>query len=314
MGNKAANAQAKATTEASAAAVAEQRRQYDLSRADMQPWMQQGSGAVNQLGYLLGLPSPSNQPGAAQQPIQRTPFQPRNTLAMRYGGGREFINDGDFGFGSNWGGASTQQQAPAEAPYSGHGGYYDSHGNWNEIIPGSSNDPKSVNFDNWEILKNGGYKAKPDATQAPQAGFGSLMRDFSSADFEKDPGYDFRLAEGQKALERSAAARGNALGGSAVKASQRFGQDYASNEFLNAYNRFQSNRATKYNQLAGLAGLGQQSANTLANAGTNSANNISGILVNQGNRLGDARASGYASTANAINGGLNNLLSLYGGG
>jgi hypothetical protein len=154
--------------------------------------------------------------------------------------------------------------------------------------------------------------APPDPNNDPN--FGSLMHDFSNQDFVKDPGYDFRLAEGQKALERSAAARGNALGGSAVKASQRFGQDYASNEFLNAYNRFQSNRATKYNQLAGLAGLGQQSANTLANAGTNSANNISGILVNQGNRLGDARASGYASTANAINGGLNNLLSLYGGG
>ena len=53
---------------------------------------------------------------------------------------------------------------------------------------------------------------------------------FTAQDFNKfqDPGYAFRLAEGQKALERSAAARGGLISGGALKAAERYGQDYGS--------------------------------------------------------------------------------------
>ena len=68
-------------------------------------------------------------------------------------------------------------------------------------------------------------------------GDGRLLRDFTNADFVKDPGYEFRMAEGEKGINRALAARGGFDSGSALKALNRFNQDFASNEFGNAYNR-----------------------------------------------------------------------------
>lgn len=108
-----------------------------------------------------------------------------------------------------------------------------------------------------------------------------------------DPSYQFRLGEGMKALERNAAARGGLISGGALKAAQRYGQDYASQEFGNAYNR-----------LAGLAGIGQTATNNMGTAAGN-------YGVNQGqNYMGaaNARASGYVGGANALTGGLGQYL------
>lgn len=67
---------------------------------------------------------------------------------------------------------------------------------------------------------------------------------------ENDPGFQARLAEGQKALERSAAARGTLLTGGTMKDLNRFAQDYASNEFANVVNRslqdYQTNRGNAF--------------------------------------------------------------------
>ena len=79
------------------------------------------------------------------------------------------------------------------------------------------------------------------------AGFdpNSLMRNFGSADFQTDPGYSFRLSEGLKAIDRQAAARGGLISGAGLKAAGRFGGDLASQEYGNAFNRFQTNRASQ---------------------------------------------------------------------
>ena len=108
-----------------------------------------------------------------------------------------------------------------------------------------------------------------------------------------DPSYQFRLGEGMKALDRQAAARGGLISGGALKAAQRYGQDYASQEFGNAYNR-----------LAAMAGIGQTATGAMSNAAGN-------YGVNQGqNYMGsaNARASGYLGGANAIAGGLGQYM------
>lgn len=135
---------------------------------------------------------------------------------------------------------------------------------------------------------------------------GDLMRSFSMADYEADPGYAFRQAEGMKAIERSAAARGGALSGGAMRGIQRFGQGLASEEYGNAFNRYQTNQTNRFNRLASLAGVGQTANAALGQAGSNYANAITGIsqanATNQGNAFlaaGNARASGYAGMANA---------------
>jgi hypothetical protein len=127
---------------------------------------------------------------------------------------------------------------------------------------------------------------------------------FSLKDFEADPGYGFRLREGMKALERSAAARGGLLSGATLRGVQEYGQDLASQEYINAFNRYQTNRSAEMNPLLSLAGAAQTSSNTLSDAAGRLGEQIGSNLI-QG---GVARASGYAGIANAANTGLSNYL------
>ena len=129
------------------------------------------------------------------------------------------------------------------------------------------------------------------------AGYGSMAQPFGTQQFQQDPGYAFRQSEGMKALERSAAARGNLMSGSTMKGIQRFGQDLASQEYQNAFNRYQVERSAKLNPLQSLMGSGQSAANVLTGAtgqfGQSEAANLYGA--------GQARASGYIGQANALN-------------
>jgi hypothetical protein len=109
---------------------------------------------------------------------------------------------------------------------------------------------------------------------------------------QMDPGYQFRLSEGMKALDRQAAARGGLISGGALRAAQRYGQDLGSQEFGAAYNR-----------LASMANVGPQAAGVMSNLGQNYATNVGNIYQQQGNTAANAalaRGSAYA-------GGLNQL-------
>jgi hypothetical protein len=138
---------------------------------------------------------------------------------------------------------------------------------------------------------------------------------FGMAQFQADPGYAFRLSEGQKALERSAAARGDLLSGATGKALTRYGQEMGSQEFQNAFNRAQAERTARLQPLQSLAGVGQTTAQQLGAAGQNFASNVGNIYTSNAANVGNlmaagaqARASGYMGTANAITGGLNQYL------
>ena len=106
----------------------------------------------------------------------------------------------------------------------------------------------------------------------------------------QDPGYAFRLSEGQKALDRSAAARGGLISGGALKAAQRFGQDLG--------------EATGYNRLAALAGIGQTATSQIGAAGQNMASNVGNMMTSGA----AANAAGQVGAANAITGGLSTYL------
>lgn len=135
------------------------------------------------------------------------------------------------------------------------------------------------------------------------ADYGSLAKPFGMDQFQADPGYAFRQSEGMKALERSAAARGGLMSGSTMKGIERFGQDLASQEYTNAFNRYQAERAARLNPLQSLMGAGQSAANTLTSAaGTMGANEAQNIT-----NAGTARASGYIGSGNALAGALNSI-------
>lgn len=127
---------------------------------------------------------------------------------------------------------------------------------------------------------------------------------FGMDQFQADPGYGFRMSEGMKGLERSAAARGGLLSGATLKGIQRYGQDLASQEYTNAFNRYQTERNARLNPLQSLAGVGQTATNQLGAAGQNYA-------TGAGEALGagaQARASGYMGMANAAAGGIGQYM------
>jgi hypothetical protein len=125
--------------------------------------------------------------------------------------------------------------------------------------------------------------------------------------YTKSPGYDFRLGEGTKAIERSAAARGGVLGGSTLKALTRFGQDYATNDYQN----FLANYYNSLTPLQSLAGVGQTTASQNAVQGNQVAGQIGANTVNTGLAAGNALATGQINQANSISGALNSGANNY---
>jgi hypothetical protein len=121
-------------------------------------------------------------------------------------------------------------------------------------------------------------------------------QDFGMAQFQADPGYNFRMAEGLKALERSAAARGLLQSGGTLKGIQQYGQDLASSEYQNAFGRYLTQREARMNPYAYLSGLGQgAAAGQAANIGTTGAN-----LAQIAMAKGDVQAAQAAGSAGAI--------------
>jgi len=129
------------------------------------------------------------------------------------------------------------------------------------------------------------------------ADFGKYAKDFSMSDFQADPGYAFRLAEGQKALDRQAAARGGLISGSALKAAARYGQDMGSQEYQSAFNRYQTNRANQLQPLGSLQNVGQSAANQQSGALGNYGVNAGNLLTQQGT----AYAAGDIGVGKTIN-------------
>lgn len=137
--------------------------------------------------------------------------------------------------------------------------------------------------------------------------FGSLTRDFSMADFEADPGYQFRMDEGTKAVEGGAAARGGLLSGAAQKALLKYGQNFASNEFGNAYQRDSANKTNKFNRLQAVVGTGTGATTQTANAAGQFGQQQAGNIIGAGN----AQAAGQIGQANALVGGINGAFNNY---
>ena len=147
-------------------------------------------------------------------------------------------------------------------------------------------------------FREAGVRALPELEAA------SRYTPFGMQQFTADPGYGFRLAEGQKALDRQAAARGGLISGGALKAAQRYGQEMGSQEYTNAFNRYQTERQARLNPLQSLAGVGQTSVAQLGAAGQTMASNV-GEAIGAG---AQARASGYMGQANALSQGLSNYM------
>jgi len=280
IGAGATSSAAKAQAASADRAAELQREMFERQVQLQEPFRQAGLTAQQRYMNLLGLQ------GAA--PTARSEAEIRNALAAQYmRPGTEGRYETDYG-----------------------GGYGGDAGGRQVFIPGTQgvSDEAGLNAAVQAAMAQdqAAQQAYEAERQAP--GFGKYARDFGMEDFQQDPGYAFRMSEGLKALDRQAAARGGLISGAALKGAQRYGQEAASQEYTNAFNRYQTNRANQLQPLQSLMGTSQTAANTLGNAAGNYAQGAGEAYMGAGN----ARASGYMGGANALTGAINQGLNMYG--
>jgi hypothetical protein len=145
-----------------------------------------------------------------------------------------------------------------------------------------------------------------------------LTRPFSAEDFQADPGFQFRIEQGEKGINNFLSSRGLATSGRAGKELTRFNQGEATNEFDRAFNRFQTTQGNRFNRLLALSNVGQdatdalvrerstttgRNVNTILGTGQNVAQQQSeiGAIENQARRRrGDALAGFFKTSSEAI--------------
>ena len=118
-----------------------------------------------------------------------------------------------------------------------------------------------------------------------------------------DPSMAFRQRIGTQATERLANVGGGAISGNTMRALTDYGQNLASTEYGNAFNRFQTERGNIYNTLANIAGMGQGAVNTGVTSGQNFAAGQTGLITGGA----AAQAAGTVGAANAVGGAASNL-------
>lgn len=248
---------------------------FNQNREDLAPWRTVGGNALNALAYRLGIPGYTSSRGAPDVPeafdLGNSYQQLRGELLPSFTRRTEV-----FGTGGDNGTQYTDtidESGLAQAIAQ-------------RLAQQRSQRPPAV--------------SGPVAGEAPGAGYGSLMRDFSMADYQADPGYQFRLDQGEKAINRNALARGRYNSGSVLRALQDFNSGLASQEYGNAFNRFNTQQGNQFNRLASIAGVGQTATQSTNSDRMATGNTIAGNQIGAGN----AAAAGQVGSINAITGGI----------
>lgn len=179
---------------------------------------------------------------------------------------------------------------------------------------------QNIDFQKWLFEQN--VELNQPWYDVGSSAIGQLWSDWQSGafdpstfDFESDPGYQFRLREGLRGLDNSAASRGMLLSGAQARATQRYASDLASQEYGNAFNRWLAQQQNQYNMLAGLSNAGQSAAQQNIAAANQLGGQVGQAYTNQGNALaqmyaaqGQAQAGMYGGIGQAVNQGVGNYL------
>lgn len=285
MGNQAAKKGANATRAAADASIAEQRRQFDLVRGDTAPYREVGQGALNQLAGLTGLPGFD---GGERRLVGSEQEELATLNALAQGKPPS---------------GSAEEMARLEQEIAGQAKHADSLGS--DAPVGSGDDLAAMRA---RLSEMQGREATLTDAQRQRLeylqGISTQPQTEQTARtpteiLEATPGYQFRLSESEKALQRMQSARGMALGPRAAKELGRYVSDYASGEYGNYLE-----------SLFRLSGLGGNAVNTSANAGANAAAGIGSANQFAGAGAANAAFAGGQATNNAIQGGLSNWMTL----
>lgn len=347
----ASNAQSQATAQAAQTqlqaqreAIAEQRRQYNLTRSDLAPWRNAGGGAISRLSDLMGLggsrvaTSPAGASAAPMVDSYGIPndaprwTNPANGAGYAYWNGQWTSLAGDPVPVGETGGFPDPSGLPAPAApassqpvtTSGPSAYQPNVGSiWIDPATGGK---YRFNGSNWTDMggnvvhegaggpwKDVGGVATPEQyTQSP------LTRSFTISDFWNDPvvqlGYQSGLDRGIKGINMGAGAAGLRNSGQTLKALTQFGTDYTGSKAGESRGRFMEDQNNIYNKFAGISGTGQNATNTAVNAGAGTAagiaNTITGTAGNLSNlysSLGNARGAAAIAGGNAFGNAFNTI-------
>jgi hypothetical protein len=144
-----------------------------------------------------------------------------------------------------------------------------------------------------------------------------LTKAYTAEDFAQgiDPGYQFRLAQGQKAYENQANRAGGLISGNALQGMQDYTQGQASQEFANAFGRNAATQTNIFNRLKSIADTGLTATGGTANAATTAGESMGSAGIAGAN----AQAAGVVGQANAYGNTLQSManyatMPLYMGG
>lgn len=282
--------------QASQNALGFQEQQYNTGQAELQPWLQSGTGAVSNLDYLMGVSPQSafgptqaaGQPSAIGSPAIANPARSTQISGVH--------------LPSDTKNPLTPASSASEVPGSGVAG---------SIAPAAP------------------FTANPSS--ASPGGYGSLLAPYSghftaptAQEAMASPAEQAQLKIGNQQLQQSAAAQGNLLTGGTLQALQNYGENVAAQNYQNVYNNALNTYSTGYNQyanqqnnefnrLSALAGGGQTAANQLGTLGASTANSVANNVMGTASQMGQdtqnaayQNASGIINSANAWTGALGN--------
>lgn len=283
----AANSQADSAN----AANATQRYFYDTTRNDNLPAIQRGNLAGDRIAYLLGLSTSGS--GTGNTTISN------NNLIDTSGG--------------TW--------APNATLYANSPSYkaaYDqfiaNHRQQFGVDPSNALG-SDINSAATQLANNGfdlnAYNAQQQSNAEADPAYGSFTKKFTVDDLNNDvpyqQGFQYALDQGQLGVNRLATATGSLNSGATLKALQDRAANVANQYAGDAYNRWNNDKNTQYNMLAGLSGAGQNALSTVSSTGANTANQISGNQISAGNARGASAIAG----GNSLNSGISNGLNFY---
>jgi hypothetical protein len=293
--------------------------QWDMYQQNLQnqrPYMQTGNLALAALTAGMGLGG-GNGVGSIGQGFGGSTPQGVNLAQQATQLGGEHQAGGSYNyFGSDNTGTSTPMSTGGDTSYGINGNGSISARLGVMAPPGggsSSSTPGSGGNTSGVIPGTTNYGASADDMNAAGSQYqNAFTQTFKPSDLTMDPSYQWRLQQGEKALQASAAAKGSLMTGQGLADINNYAQNSASQEYGNAFNRFQVNQTNSWNRLASLAGVGQQSADTVGAAGTQTGSNIagttmSGVAASNNYLTGGAAASaaGMQGAANAAGGAAN---------
>lgn len=182
---------------------------------------------------------------------------------------------------------------------------------WNAYLKNNPDVAASATYGNNPAQHYEDYGRKEGRTvtqlnaNAPQsADFGSLLKTFSPGDLTQDPGYQFGLTQGEKALNRSAASNGMYFSPATSQALSTFNQDYAGTKYNDAFARDQASKSQTYGFLSGASGAGENAAGQVANLGAQNASNVGNLMTSGA----AASGAGAVGASNVVTGATGNYL------